>query len=147
MFVSRSSMVQRAGGPHSHKHRETQGTKLVVVEVLMNRLLGIFALVLLFGLPAFSQAQRMSPDDQGQFNSYYSRWVEDRQSNDRDDMVSMEHRMQDLMSKYAIPSDTPYGEVAAENVAPRYDRDRDDRDRGYAGAGYGRVQMSPDDQK
>jgi len=43
----------------------------------MNRLLGICALVLLFGLPAFSQAQRMSPDDQDHFNSYYSRWMQD----------------------------------------------------------------------
>ncbi len=113
----------------------------------MNRLLGIFALVLLFGLTTFSQAQRMAPDDQGRFNGYYSRWMEDRQSNDRDDMISMEHHMQDLMNKYAIPPDTPYGEVAAQNAAPRYDRDRDDRDRGYAGRGYGQAQMSSDDQR
>jgi hypothetical protein len=113
----------------------------------MNRLLGIFALALLFCLPAFSQAQRMAPDDQGRFNDYYSRWMQDRQSNDRDDMISMEHHMQDLMNKYAIPPDTPYGEVAAQNAAPLYDRDRDDRDRGYAGSGYGRIQMSSDDQR
>ncbi len=112
----------------------------------MNRLLGMCALVLLFGLPAFSQAQRMAPDDQGRFNSYYSRWMQDRQNNDRDDMISMEHRMQDLMNKYAIPPDTPYGEVAAENSGPGYDRERDgvDRDRSYAGT-YN--QLSPDDQK
>jgi hypothetical protein len=113
----------------------------------MNRLLGIFALALLFCLPAFSQAQRMAPDDQGRFDDYYSRWMQDRQSNDRDDMISMEHHMQDLMNKYAIPPDTPYGEVAAQNATPRYDRDHDDRDRGYAGSGYGRVQMSSDDQR
>jgi hypothetical protein len=110
----------------------------------MNRLLGICALVLLFGLPAFSQTQRMSPDDQDHFNSYYSRWMQDRQSNDRDDMISMEHRMQDLMNKYAIPPDTPYGEVAAANSGPGYDRDRDYRDRSYAGS-YN--QLSPDDQR
>jgi len=108
----------------------------------MNRLLGICVLVLLFGLPAFSQAQRMSPNDQDQFNSYYSRWMQDRQSNDRDDMISMEHHMQDLMNKYAIAPDTPYSEVAAANSAPGYDRD--DRNRSYAGS-YN--QLSPDDQK
>lgn len=111
----------------------------------MNRLLGIFALVLLFGLPVFSQAQRMAPDDQGRFNDYYSRWMQDRQSNDRDDMISMEHHMQDLMNKYAIPPATPYGEVAAQNAGPGYN-DRDDRDRNYAGSRYGHA-MSPDDQR
>src|SRR5512146_834245 len=99
----------------------------------MNRLLWICALVLLLGLPAFSQAQRMSPDDQDRFNSYYSRWKQDRQNSDRDDMISMEHHMQDLMSKYAISPDTPYSEVAAVNSGAGFDRDRDYRDRSYAG--------------
>ena len=113
----------------------------------MNRLLGILALLLLFGIPAFAQVQRMSPDDQARFNSYYSRWMQDRDSNNRDDMISMEHRMQDMMSKYAIPPDTPYGEVAAQNAAPGYYGDRDrDRDRGYV-RGYGQAQLSGDDQR
>jgi hypothetical protein len=118
----------------------------------MKRLLGILALVFVFGLPALAQVQRMTPDDEGAFNGYYSRWLQDRQTNNRDDMVSMEHHMQDLMNKYAIPSDTPYDQVASqENAAPGYndrgynDRDRDrDRDRGYAGRWQG--QLSPDDQ-
>src|SRR5215469_16376226 len=74
-------------------------------EDFMKRLLGILALVLVFGLPALAQIQRMTPDDEDAFNGYYSRWLQDRQTNNRDDMVSMERRMQDLMSKYAIPSD------------------------------------------
>ena len=79
---------------------------------------------------------------------YYSRWMQDRQTNHRDDMVSTEHHMQDLMSKYAIPSDTAYAQVASqENAGPGYndrgDRDQD-RDRGYAGRWQGR--LSPDDQ-
>jgi len=134
--------MQRAKGRHSHS---VVTYKSVAAEVFMNRLLGIFALVLLFGLPAFSQAQRMAPDDQGRFNDYYSRWMQDRQSNDRDDMISMEHHMQDLMNKYAIPPATPYGEVAAQNAGPGYN-DRDDRDRNYAGSRYGQA-MSPDDQR
>ena len=107
----------------------------------MNRLLWIGALVLLFGLPAFSQSQRMSPDDQARFNGYYSRWQQDRQSNDRDDMISQEHHMQDLMSQYNIPPDTPYDEIASQQNAPgRYDRDSRDN---YRWAG----RMSPDDQR
>ncbi len=90
----------------------------------MKQLLGIAALVIAMALPVFAQAQTMSPDDQAQFNSYYSRWVADRQSNNRDDMISMEHHMQDLMNKYQIPSVTPYDQVAAQNSPPagQYDR-------------------------
>jgi len=84
----------------------------------------------------------MSPEDQDHFNSYYSRWLQDRQSNDRDDMVSMEQRMQDIMNRYAIPSGTPYGEVAAQNTPPGYQGGY--RDHSYAGT-YN--QLSPDDQR
>ena len=112
----------------------------------MKRLLGILALVLLFGLPLFAQVQRMSPDDESQFNGYYSRWLQDKQTDNRDDMISMEHHMQDAMAKYGIPSNTPYDQVATQNSAPAYpaygDRDRDDR--GYGNRWQG--QLPPDDQ-
>ena len=119
----------------------------------MNRLLGMLVLLLAFGLPAVAQVQRMTAEDEDQFNSYYSRWQQDRQTDHRDDMVSMEHRMQDLMAKYSIPSDTPYDQVATQNSpAPGYDdRDRD-RDRDYhdrddrAYAGRGQSPLSSDDQ-
>ena len=114
----------------------------------MKRLLGILALVLLFGIPGFAQIQRMTPDDEAAFNGYYSRWLQDKQTDNRDDMISMEHHMQDIMSKYSIPSDTPYNQVATQNNGynngynDRYgDRDRD---RGYAGQWQGR--LTPDDQ-
>ncbi len=110
----------------------------------MNRLIGMLALLLAFGLPAVAQVQRMTAEDEDQFNNYYSRWQQDRQTDNRDDMVSMEHHMQDLMSKYAIPSDTPYDHVAAQNgPVSRYD-DRDRDDRRYAGNWQG--QLSADDQ-
>jgi ubiquitin-protein ligase len=119
-------------------------TDFNVAEGYMNRLLGMLALLLAFGLPAVAQVQRMTPEDEDQFNNYYSRWQQDRQTDHRDDMVSMEHHMQDLMNKYAIPSDTPYDQVAAQNgPGPRYDdRDRDDR----RPAGNWQGQLSADDQ-
>jgi hypothetical protein len=111
----------------------------------MKRLVPILGLVLILGLPVL--AQQMSPDDQGKFNDYYSRWTQDKQRNDRDDMINMEQRMQDLMSRYQIPSNTPYEVVAAQSgysganpYSGRYDRDR-----GYAGGWQGR--LSPDDQR
>lgn len=110
----------------------------------MNRLIGIFVLLAGFGLPAWAQVQRLTPDDEAKFNSDYSRWLQDRQMNDRNDMIRMEQRMQDLMSKYAIPPDTPYERVASETrpVSPRdYDRDS----RMYRGRWQG--QLSVDDQR
>lgn len=101
----------------------------------MNKLLAMVVLVLAFGIPALAQS-RMSPDDQAKFNSYYSRWIQAQQKNDRDDVASAEHHMQDLMNRYGIPSDTPY-DVVAQQSEPGYgDQDRDrgygqDRDRGY----------------
>jgi polyhydroxyalkanoate synthesis regulator phasin len=144
---------QPRGPRSSHIAVRTQQKFLLAAEVSMNRLLGICALVLLFGLPAFSQAQRMSPDDQARFDSYYSRWMHDQQTNDRGDMVSMERRMQDLMNRYGIPSNTPYDVIAQGETGGYYgdrDRDRDhdrDRDRGYAGNWQGQARLSPDDQR
>lgn len=115
----------------------------------MKKLLGSLAVLIAMAFPAVAQIQRMTADDEERFNSYYSRWLQDRQTGNRDDMVSMEQRMQDLMNKYAIPSDTPYDQVATQNNAPprdddRRDYDRRDYDRGYGGQWQGR--LSPDDQ-
>ena len=114
----------------------------------MNRLLGILALVAAMALPTMAQVQRMTSDDEAKFDGYYQRWQQDRQNNDRDDMVDMEHHMQDIMNKYAIPPDTPYDQVASQSGAypargPNYDRDQD-RDRGYANQWQNR--LSPEDQ-
>ena len=116
----------------------------------MKKVLGIAALLIALGLSAVAQMQRMSPEDQDRFNGYYSRWIQDKQTDNRDDLLSMEQRMQDLMSKYQIPSSTPYDTVAAQNAPGpgRYDRDDDrdrDRDRAYGGPWQGR--LSSDDQK
>ncbi len=119
----------------------------------MKRLLAVIALLLALALPLIAQVARMSPEDQATFNGAYARWVQDKQSNNRDDMLNMEQTMQDLMSKYQIPSTTPYDSVAAQNAPPpgRYDRDRDrdeDRREGRYDRGYGRWQgqLSPGDQ-
>jgi hypothetical protein len=107
----------------------------------MKNVLGILVLLFSITIPVLAQGQRMSPDDQDRFNGYYGRWVQDKQTDNRDDMLSMEHRMQDLMSKYGIASNTPYEEVASPGG---YRNDDRAYDRGYAGSWQG--QMSPDDQ-
>src|SRR5215468_12197943 len=112
----------------------------------MNKLLGILALVAALALPTIAQVQSMTSDDEAKFDGYYQRWQQDRQNNDRDDMVDMEHHMQDIMNKYAIPPDTPYDQVASRSGAypaqnPNYDHDHY---RGYANQWQNR--LSPDDQ-
>jgi hypothetical protein len=118
---------------------------------------------------------RLSADDQSRFDSYYSRWLQYRRTNNRDEIVSMEKRMQDVYAHYGIPSNTPYDRVASNGGGYgnsgygnggygrdwHHDRDndgdhdRDDRWRnnGYGGYGnnngYGRNQarLSADDQR
>ena len=112
----------------------------------MKKLLGSLIVLAALALPALAQVQRMTGDDQDKFDNYYSRWVQDKQNGDRDDMVSMEHHMQDLMNRYSIPADTPYDQVAAQNnmaLPPAYDNRAYDN-RGYGNQWQGR--MSPDDQ-
>ena len=58
----------------------------------MKKILTVAALMMVMLLPAFAQGQRMSTEDQGKFDSYYSRWQQYRQSNDRDQVSSMEKR-------------------------------------------------------
>ena len=106
----------------------------------MKKIFVIGALLMVLLVPAFAQGRRMSPEDQGKFDSYYSRWQQYRQSNDREQIQSMESRMQELMGRYGIPSDVPYDRVANggnygygdRNRDGYQDRDRDgDRDRDY----------------
>src|SRR5215469_6959302 len=81
----------------------------------MKKLLGTALLVAALGLPALGQWREwhLSSDDQSRFDSYYSRWQEYRQENNRDQIISMEKRMQDVFARYGIPADTPYWRVAS----------------------------------
>jgi len=88
----------------------------------MKKLFGILFL-LVVSLPALAQWQqwRLSSQDQGRFDSYYSRWQEYRQKNDRDQILSMEKRMLDVYAHYNIPAETPFWRVASN---AREDRDQ-----------------------
>ena len=96
----------------------------------MKKLLGMMALLLAIALPVFAQGRRLSSDDQSRFDSYYSRWQEYRRTNNRDEVVSMEKRMQDVYQHYGIPSNTPFDRIASGGQRDyRWDRDNDrDRD-------------------
>jgi hypothetical protein len=77
--------------------------------------LAIAALLIAGFLTSFAQAQRrqLSAEDQAKFDSYYDRWQEYQQRNDREQIASMEDRMQNLMARYGIPSGVPYERIAS----------------------------------
>ena len=68
-----------------------------------------------FALTALGQWERwhLSNDDQARFDSYYSRWREYRERNDRDQIESMDRRMRGIYRDYNIPDDTPFWRVAS----------------------------------
>ena len=59
---------------------------------------------------------RLSPDDQHEFDKAYSKWVKDSRKNDRDDIDKDARKMQDIMARYNIPSDVPYDQIASPNA-------------------------------
>jgi hypothetical protein len=81
---------------------------------------------------------KLASDDQGRFDSYFSRWQDYRQRNDVDQIRSMEKRMQDIYSRYRIPPRTPYFLVASSAGDREWDAWEADRWRG---------RLSPDDQR
>jgi hypothetical protein len=57
--------------------------------------------------------RKLPPNDQARFDSYFSRWQQYRQTNNRDQMASMEKRMQEIYAQDRIPQNTPYWWVAS----------------------------------
>jgi hypothetical protein len=63
---------------------------------------------------------RLSPEDQRDFDKAYSKWVDDSRKGDRDDLEKDTRRMQDIMTRYNIPSNVPYDQIASHDLGPRY---------------------------
>jgi hypothetical protein len=92
------------------------------------------------GYQANGSWQRLPPDDQREFDRYYSRWVDDTRSNDRDAIAADAGRMQEIMARNNIPSNVPFDQIASNGAYPR---------NGYpdrADSTYGPPRLSSDDQ-
>lgn len=76
----------------------------------MKKTFGILFL-LAVSLPVLAQSG-LSQRDQQRFDSYYTRWQQYRQVNDRGQIISMEKRMLDVYAHYGIPSQTPFWQIA-----------------------------------
>jgi hypothetical protein len=92
-----------------------------------------------YGIPHDRWQGRLSVEDQGRFDSYFSRWLNYAQTNDRDNRNSMAERMRDVMSHYNIPSDVPFDQIASNNtqgygVHRRADQEGVNDDRGQSGS-------------
>ena len=61
--------------------------------------------------------QRLSQDDQREFDRAYVKWMNDTQRNDRDDIDKDVRKMQDIMTRYEIPPDVPFNQIASPNAA------------------------------
>lgn len=67
--------------------------------------------------PAYGQA-RLSPEDQRNFDKYYTKWVEAQRKNDADDIAENAHKMRDIMARYNIPPNVEFATVASGGATP-----------------------------
>ncbi len=88
----------------------------------------------------------LSPQDQQQFDHYYSKWAEATRKNDKDDISGNARHMQDIMTRYNIPTNVPFDQIASNAAAGPYAAYPNGP---YPGAypAYGQTRLSPDDQK
>jgi thiaminase len=84
---------------------------------MRKRSFGVLILTLAMVLPALAQygghRRRLSPSDQQRFDSYYSRWINYRRTNNRDQMISMQRRMDELKGRYNIGPEVPNERIAS----------------------------------
>ena len=88
----------------------------------------------------------LSPQDQQQFDKYYSKWVDATRKNDRDDIAGNARRMQDIMTRYNIPANVPFDQITSNPVPGGYPAYQNGA---YPGpySTYGQARLSPDDQR
>lgn len=91
------------------------------------------------GYPAQREwRQRLSVEDQRDFDRYYAAWVEDTRANDRDRVSRDAGYLQAIMARNGIPADVPFDHIAALGA---YDARYPEGARAWQG------RLSPDDQR
>ena len=69
-------------------------------------------------LSANAQGQgRLSPEDQREFDKYYTKWVNDTRKNDRDDIAKDVGKMQEIMARNGISANAPFDQIASTGGA------------------------------
>ena len=65
------------------------------------------------GRDGYYRGARLTSEDQGKFDSLYSKWVNDTRRGDRDDADRDVKHMQEIMRRNNIPPDVPFDQVAS----------------------------------
>ena len=65
------------------------------------------------GYGRYGRGARLTPEDQGKFDSLYNKWVSDSRRGDRDDADRDVKHMQEIMRRNNIPTDVPFDQVAS----------------------------------
>jgi len=68
--------------------------------------------------PAY--VQRLSVNDQREFDHYYAEWLEHTRKNDQDDVAKDVARMQEIMARNNIPWNVPFDRIASPDAASRH---------------------------
>ena len=93
-------------------------------------------------LSAFAQGQtRLSPEDQHEFDKYYTKWVNDTRKNDRDDIAKDVGRMQEIMARNNIPANVSFDQIASTGYGSGYPATA------YPATSQWQSRLSPDDQR
>ncbi len=69
------------------------------------------------GAYAANAPVRLSADDQRKFDDEYAKWMDSQRKNDQDDVAKHAGKMEEIMSRYNIPSNVPFGAIAANGYA------------------------------
>jgi hypothetical protein len=95
---------------------------------------------------AYSQngQSRLSPEDQRDFDRYYSQWMDDSRRNDRDDAERDQQHMRDIMARNNIPPNVPFDQIATANG---YQNGYNENYARGGTSGYGQARLSPNDQR
>jgi len=64
--------------------------------------------------------QRLSINDQREFDHYYAEWLEHTRKNDQDDVAKDVAHMQEIMARNNIPSNVPFDRIASPDAASRH---------------------------
>jgi hypothetical protein len=71
------------------------------------------------GRGGYYRGARLSSEDQGKFDSLYSKWVNDTRRGDRDDADRDVKHMQEIMRRNNVPPDIPFDQVASNGAYRR----------------------------
>ena len=69
-----------------------------------------------YAAPTYAQGQRLSSDDQKNFDKAYKKWLEARHKKHDEDIEENARKMKDIMARYNIPANVPFDQIASPGI-------------------------------